>query len=255
MTIRSYRECVRRRKGRASAVITCSRGLSSEPEEAAAGCRHGRVELDPVDAGLRVEDAERPRGRPACVAEDRNPAERPAEQGRNGEVRVPLAAGQHRVAAPDRMHGEPFVQVQAAHAVLLGDVDELVAGLVLVDEARLGSDGAGRNGEQRRDRGGDDEPAAPEQRARPEAPRPRRREQGALRADRGNRDERREERPQRGCRPSRARTAAPRPCPPSRTSSIASRTANGATMPSSVTGGAKSASTAKNEPIAAPAET
>ena len=43
--------------------------------------------------------------------------------------------------------------------------------------------------------------------------------------------------------------------PTSRTSSIASLIANGATIPSRITGGAKSASTAKNDPIAAPAET
>ena len=45
----------------------------------------------------------------------------------------------------------------------LGHVDELVARLLLVDQARLRAHGAGRDGEQRADRRGDDEPAAAEQ--------------------------------------------------------------------------------------------
>ena len=94
------------------------------------------------------------------------------------------------------MHRKPLVEIEAAHAVQLGDVDELVVGLLLVDEPRLGSHRPGRNRQQRRDRGCDDEPAAPEERGARKRDDHGRHEQRALGADRRNEDERREERAQ-----------------------------------------------------------
>jgi hypothetical protein len=94
------------------------------------------------------------------------------------------------------MHGEPFVQVQAADAVQLGDVDELVARLVLVDQAGLGADGPRRDGEQRADARCDEEPAATEQSRAGEGRDQRCGEKRPARPDRRDQDERGEERPE-----------------------------------------------------------
>ncbi len=120
---------------------------------------------------------------------------RPSEGG-NRQVRVPDAARQHRVLPPDRVNGNPFVQIEAAHAVDLGDVDELVAGLLLVDEPGLGPHGSGRNREQGRKDGGDEEPAAAEHGGACKRNDRGRDQQRPLGADNRNQDERGEERPE-----------------------------------------------------------
>ena len=175
--------------------------------------------------------------------------------GGSREVGVPFASREHRVAPPDRVHGDALVQVEAPHAVHLGDVDELVAGFLLVDEPRLGANLAGRDGEQRAERGGDDEPAAAEQDgARRARRRPRRRAASAAFRSPGSGRARRGTCPA-GCRPSRARTGArrPSPRPARRRSRGAPRTARPCRAGSPAA--RRAASTAKNDPIAAPAET
>ncbi len=119
-----------------------------------------------------------------------------SEERWRGEVRVPDAAGQHRVAPPDRVDGDPLVQVEAAHSVELGDVDELVAGLLLVDEPRLGANLARRNGDQGPQRRCDDEPATAEQHCSRERNGDRRDQQRAPSPDRRDQHERGEERPE-----------------------------------------------------------
>ena len=66
-----------------------------EPEVATADAADGRVELDAVDLRLRVIDPECAGGRPGGVPENRNPLERPSEQRRQREERIPDAAGEH----------------------------------------------------------------------------------------------------------------------------------------------------------------
>ena len=188
--IRSYRLLVRAQERPRVRRDHVQPRVVVQAEVAAADRGHGRVELDAVDPRLRVEDAERASRRAARVAEDRDPPQRPAEQRRDREEHVPLAAGQHRVRPPDRVHGEALVQVQPPHAVQLGDLDELVARLVLVDQARLRAHRAGRDREQRADARRDEEPAPAEQRRAGESDEQRRREQRPLRADRRDQDER-----------------------------------------------------------------
>ena len=78
-------------------------------------------------------------------------------------------------------------------------------------------------------------------------------EQRPLRPDERDRDQRRQERAeQRAGRRERVEAAGDRAR--GRDVVIASRIANGATIPSSTTAGAKSSRTAKNEPMTAPAE-
>ena len=108
-----------------------------QPEEAAADAADRRIELDPVDPGRRVEDAERAGGRAGRVAEDRDGAQRPVEERRQRQERVPDAAGEHRVGAPDGVDGDPLVQAQQPPAVgTLDDLDELVERVLLVQQAR-----------------------------------------------------------------------------------------------------------------------
>ena len=83
----------------------------------------------------------------------------------------------------------PLPAATPAHAVPLRHMDELVAGLLLVDQARLRAHDAGRDRHQHADPCRDDEPAAAEQ------GRPREREEqgcgehGAPRPDRRDQDE------------------------------------------------------------------
>ena len=191
--IRSYRFFVVRRNGPRVRRDHVQPGIVVQPEVAATDRGHVRVELDSVDPGLRVEDAHRPGRRAARIAEDRDPPQRTAEQRRNSEVGVPLPAGEDRVRPPERVHGEALVQVQPPDSVQLGDVDELVARLVLVDQARLRAHRAGRDRDQRPDARRDEEPAPAEQRRAGQSDEQRGREQRPPGSDRRDEHERGEE--------------------------------------------------------------
>jgi hypothetical protein len=138
--------------------------------------------------------------RAAGVAKKGTARRWPAEQRRRREEHVPLAAGQHRVGAPQRVDGEALVEVEPALGPLLHHLDELVAGLLLVDEAGLCFDHPRRYGEERRNGGRRDEPrgepAAAQQRQGGEGDDRRGAQHRALRADQRDGEERREERPQ-----------------------------------------------------------
>ena len=162
-----------------------------EPEVAAAGPADRRIELDAVDARLGIEHPERPRSRAGRVAEDCNRAQRPVEQRRQCQERVPDPAGEHRVAAPDRVNGDALVQAQQPLAVgTLDDLDELVERVLLVQEARLGLDRTRWNGDERRDRRREHDHPPTEQEGGGEREQRRRAEQGALGPGERDRDQR-----------------------------------------------------------------
>ena len=96
---------------------------------------------------------------PAALPSMATRAAGPAEQRRRGEEHVPLAAGEHRVGAPDGVDGVALVQVEAAAlAAVLHHLDELVARLLLVEQPRLRLDHGRRQRQQGGEDGGDDEP-------------------------------------------------------------------------------------------------
>ena len=236
-------------------VVHGQAGVVPEPEEAAADAADGRIELDPVDAGLGVEDAERPRGRAGGVAEDRHGAKRPAEERRHRQERVPHPAREHRVRAPDRMDGDTLVQPQQALAVgPLDDLDELVERVLLVQQAaappsprRAGARRVRRSRPRARAPGAR---AGRRRRARA-APRYRAGSAGFPRAGSRSAQARR---CRAASRRSRARRSDPQPRRPSRRrrSRAGSRTARPSRA--ATTAGANRSRTAKNEPITAPAE-
>ena len=164
------------------------------PEVPAADAAHRRIELDAVDLGVGVVDAERTRRRPSGVPEDRDPLERPPEQRRQREERVPHAAREHGVCTPDRVHGDAFVEMEQAPAVgALDDADVLVERRLLVDETILGLDRSRRHDEQRREQARHDEEARAEEEARRRGEQRRDDEKRALRPYRGNQHERGQE--------------------------------------------------------------
>ena len=165
-------------------------------EVAPADAAHGRIELDAVDPRARVVDAERPRDRPAGVAEDgdalRAAGRAAAARARNASQTPPVSTV---VLAPDRVHGDALVQAeQPAAVVALDDLDELVERLLLVQQPVLRLDRARRDRDERRERRRDHERLAAEQQRRREREHDGRAEQRALRADERDQDERRQER-------------------------------------------------------------
>jgi hypothetical protein len=163
----------------------------AEPEVAAAGLSHGRVDLD-----ARMEAAVCARDRAARVADHQHRARLAAKQRGDDVEEIPVAAGQHRVGPPDRVDGHALVQLEHAGSVRTAQhLHELVPRLVLVQEPGLRLDRAGRQREQRDERERDDEPASWQQRRRRQREQGRRADEGALRARERDRDERREERP------------------------------------------------------------
>ena len=143
-----------------------------EPEVASTDAADGRIELDAVDLRIGVVDAERARGRPGGVAEDRHPLERAAQERRQRRGTRPTRRRSARCRRPpDRVHGHALVQVQQPPSVgALDDLDVLVVRGLLVQEPRLGLDRAGRDERQRGEQGRDDEVASAQQEARRDAP-------------------------------------------------------------------------------------
>ena len=107
----------------------------AEPHVPPGHGRDGGGELDAVDPRGGIEDAVGARGRAAGVAEDRDAPRRVAEQRRHGEEHVPFVAGEDGVPPPLRVHRDALVEVEVAHRALLHDLDELVLGVLLVEEA------------------------------------------------------------------------------------------------------------------------
>ena len=215
--------------------------------------RHGRVELDAVDL-CPGRSARTPW--PPCRRRFRasRPARAADRAGRRRRRTCPRRRRSARRPPPDGVCREPLVEVEPPDAVLLHDLDELVARLVLEEHSALSLHRARRDQKQGR------EPAVSRSQRRPSRTAPLAPisaaacQQRALRPDRRDRDESGKERAQQAAdRRDRVQPAGDGPA--LSMSRIASRIANGATIPIRVTGGTNRTRTPKNEPIAAPAET